>query len=124
MTYLEPLLPVLLAIGIVGLVQAWRRSVPGRRPVALACSLIGILLSTSNWFACGLSWPLEAGYSRDPIPAAPAEAIVVLAGSVDPVTTTKPYASLRIDTYRRLLHGIWLFEHWKPLPILVCGGLT
>jgi uncharacterized SAM-binding protein YcdF (DUF218 family) len=122
MTYLEPLLPLLLSVGVVGLVRSWRRSIPGQRPVALACSLIGILLISSNWVACGLAVPLEGGYSHNPIPAAPADAIVVLAGSVDPVTTMQPYMSVRIDTYRRLLHGVWLFEHWRPLPILVCGG--
>jgi len=90
--------------------------------VLQAASLVGIFLLSSNWVACGLAFPLEAAYSRDPTPAAPADAIVVLSGSVNPPTAAQPYPSVGIDTYGRLLHGIWLFKHWKALPILVCGG--
>jgi uncharacterized SAM-binding protein YcdF (DUF218 family) len=46
----------------------------------------------------------------------------VLSGSVDPPSIERPYSSLNLDTYRRLQHGLWLFKHWKALPILVCGG--
>jgi uncharacterized SAM-binding protein YcdF (DUF218 family) len=85
---------------------------------------MGIFLLSSNWVACGLAFPLEAPYSRNPTPAASADAIVVLSGSVDPPTLERPYPVVSIDTYGRLLHGIWLFKHWKALPILVCGGTT
>ena len=65
---LEPALPLLLLLGFAGLVRSWRRSSPGHRPVLLASSLIGIFLLSSNWVACGLAFPLEAAYSRNPTP--------------------------------------------------------
>jgi len=61
-------------------------------------------------------------YENVPIPYESAEAIVILAGAVHSPTPTQPYTFAGQDTYRRLRHGVWLFKHWKSVPILVCGG--
>ena len=74
----------------------------------------------------GVAWlvalPLEAGYAQDPVLPEPAEAIVILSGAVHKPTPNRPYSLAAQDTYERVQHGVWLFKHWKSLPILVCGG--
>ncbi len=65
---------------------------------------------------------LESWYEDNPLPNEPAEAIVILAGTVRLATPGQPYTFAAPDTYERLQHGVWLFKNWKPLPILVCGG--
>jgi uncharacterized SAM-binding protein YcdF (DUF218 family) len=93
-----------------------------RNPWLLTISIVGtILLSTHivAWLVCR---PLEIWYPHDPVPANSAEAIVILSGTVHHPTPNRPYTVPAQDTYERLQHGIWLFNHWKRLPILVCGG--
>lgn len=122
MTYLEPALPLLLVLSVVGLVAAWHRSTKGRRPWLLTISIAGILLLSMNAVAWVLSRPLEIWYADDPFPKESADAIVILAGTVHSPTPSRPYPLAGQDTYQRVQHGVWLFKHWKPLPILVCGG--
>ena len=123
MSYLEPTLPLLLALGVVGLVSAWRRSTKGHRPWLLTISIGGILLLSMNVAAWFFSLPLEMWYDADPFPPKSAEAIVILSGSVHPPSLNRPYTFAAQDTYERLQHGLWLFKHWNSLPILVCGGM-
>lgn len=123
MTYLEPALPLLLLLGVIGLVRSWRRSGRGKRPWLFTTSIIGILLLSTNAFAWVLSRPLEIWYDKDdPLPQGSADAIVILAGGVNPPHPNRPYSYVSQDTYRRLQRGVWLFKHWRPIPILVCGG--
>jgi uncharacterized SAM-binding protein YcdF (DUF218 family) len=123
MSYLEPAVPLLLLLGFIGLIRAWRRSTPGRRPYLLALSLAGLLLLSTNVFAYVFALPLEIWYDHSTaIPNGDAEAIVVLSGSVNAPLPNRPYSYVGYDTYIRLQHAIWLHRNWKPLPILVCGG--
>jgi uncharacterized SAM-binding protein YcdF (DUF218 family) len=123
-TYLEPALPLLLLLGVVGIARAWRVSIKGNRPVLETVAIIGILLLSTNAFAWILSLPLEAWYDKNTAgPLQRPEAIVLLAGSAHSPSPNQPYAYAATDTYRRLQHGLWLFRHWdSSLPILVCGG--
>jgi uncharacterized SAM-binding protein YcdF (DUF218 family) len=121
-TYLEPALPLLLLIGLVGLANAWRNSTRGRRPWLLTVCIVGIFLLSLNAVACLFALPLEIWYPEKPFPQESAEAIVILAGAAHQRTGDRPYTFPRDDTYERLQHGIWLFKHWKAVPILVCGG--
>jgi uncharacterized SAM-binding protein YcdF (DUF218 family) len=121
-SYLEPALPVLLLLSLAGLVRGWRRSKPGHRPWLLAIGVTGTLLLSMNAVAWMLSRPLEIWYENDPVLHESAEAIVILAGTIHPPTRNRPYTFASQDTYQRLQHGVWLFKHWKSLPILVCGG--
>jgi uncharacterized SAM-binding protein YcdF (DUF218 family) len=75
-----------------------------------------------NSVAWVVSRPLEIWYSHRPLPQEPAEAIVILAGTVRDPTPNRPYSVPSRETYERLEHGVWLFRHWKTIPILVCGG--
>ena len=122
MTYAEPALPLLLLLGLVGVIRAWRSAAPRRRPWLETISLVGITVISMPAGAWLLSRPLEVWYSRDPIPHESADAIVVLAGTVIPPNRLRPYALPSQDTYLRVQHAVWLFRYWKALPILVCGG--
>ncbi len=121
MTYLEPALPLLLLLGFVGVIRAWR-SQGKHRPWLETIALSGITFLSMNAGAWLLSRPLEAGYSHDPMPHQDADAIVVLAGTVNPPVPGRPYALPAPDTYRRVQHAVWLYRNWKRLPILVSGG--
>jgi len=109
-------------IALLGLVGAWRRSGKGRRPYLLSVGIVGILLISMNVVAWGVSLPLEIWYSPDPVLTEPADAIVILAGTVYGPSPNRPYRLAADDTYQRLEHGVWLFKNWRSLPILVCGG--
>src|SRR5262249_13732772 len=111
-----------LLIGLIGLIRAWRQGKKGSKPWLLTISTAGILLLSMNFVAWILSRPLEIWYEDGPTPKDSAEAIVILAGAVHPPSPNQPYTVAGQDTYRRLQHGIWLFKHWKSVPILVCGG--
>jgi len=124
MTYFEPALPLLLLIGLVGCALAWGRRGAGHRPWLETLSLAAIWFLSMESGAWLLARPLEARYSRNPYPQATADAIVVLAGTVIPPSTGRPYPLPAEDTYRRVEHAVWLYRYWKPLPILVCGGPT
>jgi uncharacterized SAM-binding protein YcdF (DUF218 family) len=89
----------------------------------LTTGIIGLLLLSMNSVAWVISRPLEMGYVHDPALSGSAEAIVIPSGTVHEPTPNRPYTLAAEDTYERLEHGVWLYKHWKPLPILVCGGV-
>lgn len=121
MTYVEPALPLLLVIGLVGVARTWRRST-GHRPWLELLALLGITCLSTNACAVVLARPLERGYSKDLVPQQPADAIVVLSGTVNAPLPGRPYAYPGPDTYRRVQHAIYLYRAWKEVPILVTGG--
>jgi uncharacterized SAM-binding protein YcdF (DUF218 family) len=118
-TYLEPALPLLLLLGYIGIAGRWRRA---PRPWLELVSLTGITLLSTQAFACVLAWPLEREYRKVLVPQQPADAIVVLSGTVSAPTAGRPYAYPGADTYRRVQHALFLFRSWERLPILVTGG--
>jgi uncharacterized SAM-binding protein YcdF (DUF218 family) len=121
-TYLEPALPLLLLLGFVDLIRAWRHSDKTSRPWLATVTVAGIWFLSINAGAWALSRPLEIWYHKGPTPYESADAIVVLAGAVNPPSAGRPYALPAEDTYRRVRHAAWLFRHWRALPILVSGG--
>src|SRR5262245_18967801 len=122
MSYLEPAYPLVLLLTVLGLVRVWRRSPQHNRPWALTIGILGIVALSMNPIAWLFSRPLELWYDHSIPPSDSAQAIVVLAGSVDPPRPHRPYALAARDTYERVRHAAWLFKSWKPLPVLVCGG--
>jgi uncharacterized SAM-binding protein YcdF (DUF218 family) len=123
-SYLEPALPLFLLIALLSLIRLWRRCTKGNKPWLLAVSILGLFLLSWDPFSWLLSQPLEMGYDRNPLPHSAAEAIVVLAGSVNSPNLNRPYAWAGADTRIRFEHAVWLFRQWMPLPILACGGGT
>ena len=123
MSYIEPIFPFFAFLALAGLFRAWRTSVPGRRPWLITIGIAGLVLFSLNPVAWLFSLPLEIRYDRDPIPKAPVDAIVVLAGAVaSPLPPENPYPVVGHDTYIRLQRAAWLFKYWAARPVLACGG--
>jgi uncharacterized SAM-binding protein YcdF (DUF218 family) len=122
MSYLEPALPLVLFLTVVGLIRVWQNRRDGYKPWLITASILCLFLLSFNPVAWLLARPLEIWYDQNPIPAGIADAIVVPAGAVASPSPRQPYVLIGRDTYIRLHHAAWLFKNWKPLPILVCGG--
>jgi uncharacterized SAM-binding protein YcdF (DUF218 family) len=105
-------------MAVAGLIKLPR----SRRLIVPALAVLGLFLSAwppVDWL---LSRPLEMWYPVQPIPPAPAEAIVVLSSNVAPPEAARPFSLPDQDTYSRCRFAAWLYKNWKPLPILACGG--
>ena len=85
-------------------------------------SFVGIWCLSIEASAWVMSRPLEMWYTAQALPSESAEAIVVLSGAVHRPVPNRPYHLSAQDTYRRVKHAAWLFQNWRPLPILVSGG--
>jgi uncharacterized SAM-binding protein YcdF (DUF218 family) len=121
MTYLQPLLPVLLLLGLLQIVR-YRRSaqLPGFRGLMLV--VIALFLASWEPAAWLFSRGFESWYPPRTYPAGDAGAIVVLASAVYPPDPPLPTPRLGSDTDARCQYAAWLHRHWKPLPVLASGG--
>jgi uncharacterized SAM-binding protein YcdF (DUF218 family) len=118
MTYTEPLILTFLIVALVGLARLWRC----RGSWLLIVGVGGILLISwppVDWL---VSRPLEARYPIRPLPSGPAEAIVVLSSAVSPPISQRPYSLPDRYTYERCEFAAWLHQHWRPVPVMACGG--
>jgi len=116
------LFAAVVLLTMVALAAHWiRPNTP--KPRFLALGILAIFL---------ISWPplswlaaqtLEARYPRKAFPAGDAEVIVVLSGTVYGPTRQRPRALIGESTYMRCQEAAWLYENWRPLPVLACGGL-
>jgi uncharacterized SAM-binding protein YcdF (DUF218 family) len=113
-TYTEPLILVFVLIALAGLLR--------RRRVLATTGVLALLLLSWPPIDWLVALPLEARYSGRLLPASPAQAIVVLLSTVRMPRPDRPYALLDQQTYERCVYAAWLYQHWKPLPVLVCGG--
>jgi uncharacterized SAM-binding protein YcdF (DUF218 family) len=88
------------------------------------CALFATALFAWPPLAWVASGSLEWWYAPPAAPPATAavDAIVVLSGYVTKSDGMPPIPLLAEDTYVRCRHAAWLYEHWRQLPILVCGG--
>lgn len=121
MTHVEPALPVLICLFLLGLsrrVRSWcgnRNYVP---VVAVACLFL--------WSWSPVAWltsaSLERWYPVSLRPSGDAQVIVVLAGGLDEPYPSQPQALMDPSTYQRTRHAAWLHNNWKPLPVLASGG--
>jgi uncharacterized SAM-binding protein YcdF (DUF218 family) len=118
MTYIQPMILVLLTIALIGL---WRlRNCKGS--LLASMGVVGLLLLSwppVDWL---LSRPLEARYAIRALPPASAQVIVVLSSAVDPPRPERLFALPDKETYQRCEFAAWLHKHWQPLPVLACGG--
>ncbi len=121
-TYVEPLLPLFLIIGLAGLVRLRSTSAPRRKLAPVAVCIIGILLLSWQPAAWLMTQPLQRWYEPIPTPREDAPVIVVLSGSVDEPNDERPYFVVGPDTYVRLRHAAWLYKSWHARPVLACGG--
>lgn len=117
MTYTQPLMPVFVCIAIIGLVRLRR----GKNVWLAMSGVLGLFLVSwppVDWL---FSRPLEVWYPVRPFSMAPVQAIVVLAGGVDPPHYERPYPLANQDTYERCQFAAWLYRQ-RPGPVLACGG--
>ena len=119
MHYSEPLLSVVFVVGLLVALRLPKGR--GRRSVILA--MVGLVLVSWPPLDWLFSRPLEAWYPIRPLPAASADAIVVLSSTVDTPHYERPFPLAGQDTYSRCRFAAWLHQNWKPLPILACGGV-
>ena len=122
MSYTEPLLFVFFVLSFAGLCRIWRgRGQP--KPVLLTSGLLGLFLSCwapADWL---FSRALELPYAKTGLPAGDPQAIVVLAGDVAPPLRDLPVAMPDSSTYARCRYAAWLHQHWRPVPVMVAGGM-
>ncbi len=118
MTYIEPILPLVLLLAAVGLVRAFL--VRNHRPWLLLAAFLILALASWEPFSWLLAQPLEAPYEHYHPRAE--QAIVVLSGAVDLPHGFHAYTILGKDTYRRCLRAVWLYRSGLKLPILATGA--
>jgi uncharacterized SAM-binding protein YcdF (DUF218 family) len=118
LSYQQPILLLFLACMAAGLIRL--KHCKGRGLAVLA--LVGFFLFSwppAEWL---ISRPLEARYPVQALPPGGADAIVVLDSSVSPPIYERPFALPDFDTYSRTRFAAWLYQHWKPMPVLAVAG--
>jgi uncharacterized SAM-binding protein YcdF (DUF218 family) len=122
MTYVQPVLAVLLTVLVLASV-VYRSS---RHCKLVTCIALALLFLWA-WppFACLMAGSLEWWYPILPYPPGDgAEAIVVLSAGAYPRDSSQPEDLLNSDTETRVSYAAWLYHHWRQLPIVVSGGPT
>jgi uncharacterized SAM-binding protein YcdF (DUF218 family) len=113
-TYLQPILPILVAALFIGVLRRSRTSVAG--------GMIALLLLTSLPVAELVMRTLEQKYPPREYPAGEAQAIVVLGGGIYKHDDGQPENIPAQDTYVRARYAARLYRAWRPLPVVVSGG--
>ena len=122
MTALVGLVPLYAIASLAALAFVWKKSSKARLR-CLAAVVGGFLLLTWPPVAWIAAYTLERGLSSG-APEGDAEAIVVLSGFYESAKKpSRPFAFLGSDTYVRTKHAAWLHSAWRPLPVVVCGGM-
>lgn len=114
MTYLEPTLPVLLLLLVVFFAVRQRR----REGVVIGALVLACWPPAAYLFEL----PLTFRYSAAPPASGSPGAIVVLSGYVAFPEDVRRRPQFGEDTARRLSSAIFLYEHWRPLPVYATGG--
>src|SRR5882762_7409040 len=118
MTYTQPLALIFILTIAIGLIRMRKSKSVLLPAIGLACLFL-LLWPPVDWL---FSRPLEIWYRQPFFPTESAEAIVVLAGSVDPPRNGRPYPLPDKSTFDRCLYAAWLHTHSHPVPVLACGG--
>src|SRR5688572_12031838 len=119
LTYLQPVVPVLLLLIILGFSRSSKR---WRRIGMAAC--LGLFLWSWPPAAWLMSGTLEWRYPLALYPAGDAEAIVVLSSAGLPANSSQPEPGVAFDTYLRCRHAAWLYRKWRSVPVIATGGRT
>ena len=121
MTYIQPVLPLLLVAAL--LLLGFGRKSPRFFPWM---AVVWGLLFLWSWppFSTLVSGTLEWRYPVRKYPAGDAQAIVVLAGGVYTHDRSEPEDLPTMSTFLRSNYAAWLYQNWKQLPIVVTGGTS
>ncbi|MGH9378038.1 MAG: YdcF family protein [Terriglobia bacterium] len=121
MTYIQPLLSLLILAFAGAAYRAWRRP-HGGRPVLLTLATFGLFIVTWLPLARMIERPFDNYYLAHALPPGGAQAIVIVSGGMEgpnPVTHQRRTGE---DTYARCLYAAWLYQHGRQAPILTSGG--
>jgi uncharacterized SAM-binding protein YcdF (DUF218 family) len=94
----------------------------GRGTLLLWAGIAGLFLVSWRPFACVVMFPLQHSYSPRAFPDREADAIVVLAAGMEQIAPGVPTPRLGRGTYGRSEYAAYLYNFWRPLPVLVSGG--
>jgi len=121
MTYIEPVLSLLICLFLLGLNSRFARWCGNWKRVSII-AVTGLFL----WSWPPVSWlvsgTLEWWYPVAQFPDRDAEAIVVFAGGLHPSDPSQPRPLVDTHTYLRTQHAAWLHRNWRPLPVVASGG--
>ena len=120
MSYIQPLLTIVLAILVAGVWRCWTSE--GKRMRLLVGGVLALFLLSWPPAAWLLSLPFDGWYSPRALPIGEAQAIVVLASGVLPPVPQRPFPLPDLGTYERCQYAAWLYKNWRPLPVVACGG--
>jgi uncharacterized SAM-binding protein YcdF (DUF218 family) len=120
-TYVQPILSVLIIILAFGAWRSWRFRKRGR-PILLSLAVVALFLVSWLPFARFVLHPFEARFPPRALPPGDAQIIVVVSGSMIGPSRLTGERRVGSDTYVRCLYAVWLYQHWHPLPILLSGG--
>jgi uncharacterized SAM-binding protein YcdF (DUF218 family) len=118
MTYSQPLLSIIVCLGLFGFVRF--RSRMGRTLCGAAA--IGLVLISWPPLDWSFSRVLEGGYPLPGKPAEPAQAIVVFGSGFDQRRRGHPVNVPSRQSYERCEYAAWLYKEWRNVPVLTCGG--
>jgi uncharacterized SAM-binding protein YcdF (DUF218 family) len=118
-TYIQPVLPLLLASALF-LLAFGRKSPHFGRRMALVCILLLLwsLVPVATLFSGTLEW----WYPVRRYPPGEAQAIVVLSAGVYSHDASEPEDLPNASTFLRTNYAAWLYQNWRQLPIVVSGG--
>jgi uncharacterized SAM-binding protein YcdF (DUF218 family) len=118
-TYTQPLLALVLAMLIGGMIRLRLRRKTGLLWAGIASAAL-ISWPPVEWL---LSRPLESPYSNARIDPPPGVgAIVVLGSSVEAASVLRPYALPDLSMYHRCEAAAWIYRKHPTLPVVVSGG--
>jgi uncharacterized SAM-binding protein YcdF (DUF218 family) len=121
MTYIQPLLSILILVFAYTAYRAWRSS-KEKWPFLLSLAIVTLFLISWQPFARSLLYPYEGRFPPRRFPPGSAQEIVVISGAME---SPSPVTGERLpgeDTYVRCRYAAWLYQHWRQLPVLTSGG--
>jgi uncharacterized SAM-binding protein YcdF (DUF218 family) len=121
MTYIQPLLSILILVFGYAAYRAWRSS-KEKWLILLGLAVIGLFFISWQPFARILLRPYENRFPPRPIPRGDAQAIVLISGAMEGPSPVTGERLVGEDTYARCLYAAWLYKRWRQLPVLASGG--
>jgi uncharacterized SAM-binding protein YcdF (DUF218 family) len=116
LTYVEPGILVILIVLVAGVATRRRR--------VIAAGAAGLFLWSWQPAAAVFARTLEGSYPIRSKPEGDADAIVVLTGGILKHDESMPEDLPQPDTLSRVSYAAWLHRNWRPLPVIVSGGMT
>lgn len=122
MTYIQPLLSILILVLAYAAWHGWRASKEKSWPLLVTIAMVVLFLISWQPFTRRLLRPYEDRFPLRALPAGDAQAIVLISGAMEAPSPATGARLVGEDTYARCLYAAWLYDHWRKLPVLASGG--